>query len=286
MTARQGFRPRIGVSACIMHADSTRALFKGKTLLYAEESMLAWLMSAGAIPVLLPRASGPISARDLLAGIDGLLLQGGVDMSPHHYGEEPARPEWAGDPVRDKYEMELVHLCLEMDKPVLGVCRGAQVLNVALGGSLYQDIATEHDGKQVHRDWEIYDRHGHDVAIEPGSRLATWYGFPAEGGQARANSVHHQCVKKLGRDLVVEARSIPDGVVEAVRYQGRVGGHAPFAFGVQWHPEFMHADPIPGQLSPQVLLENFMAEVHARPHRQENQDGNQAKHQDKPEGPA
>ncbi|MES1209021.1 MAG: gamma-glutamyl-gamma-aminobutyrate hydrolase family protein [Pseudomonadota bacterium] len=253
--------PRIGVSACIMHADPTRPLFKGKTLLYAEESMLAWIMSAGAVPVLLPRASGPVTARDLLEDVDGLVLQGGVDMSPGHYGEEPARAEWTGDGVRDAYEMELVHLCLEADKPVLGVCRGAQVLNVALGGSLYQDIETQHEGRRVHRNWDIYDQHTHDVVIEPGARLARWYGFPALGGQARINSVHHQGLKRLGRGLVVEARSAPDGVVEAVRFEGRVGDRAPFAYGVQWHPEFLHGRLTDGILDPRVLLDAFLTEV-------------------------
>jgi putative glutamine amidotransferase len=160
--------------------------------------------------------------------------------------------------------MELIHLCLDSDKPVLGVCRGAQVLNVALGGSLYQDIETQHQGKQVHRNWEIYDRLGHEIVVEPGSRLARWYGFGDQGGRGRTNSVHHQGVKDLGRDLVVEARSVPDGVVEAVRFQGRVNGHAPFAYGVQWHPEFMNGDPILGQLDPQVLMENFLTEVRTR----------------------
>jgi len=257
-------RPRIGLSACFFHADPKRNLFKGKTLLYAEESMLTWIMSARAIPVLLPRASGAVTPRELLADVDGLILQGGVDMSPRHYGEEPARPEWAGDPARDTYEMELIRLCLEADKPVLGVCRGAQVLNVALGGSLYQDIETLHEGRRVHRNWEIYEQHGHEVVVEPGSRLARWYGFSAAGGRARINSVHHQGLNRLGRDLVVEARSEPDGVIEAVRYQGRVGGREPFAYGVQWHPEFMHGHPTDGALNPQVLLQAFLAEVHKR----------------------
>jgi putative glutamine amidotransferase len=255
---------RIGVSACIMHADPTRALFKGKTLLYAEESMLAWIMSGGVLPVLLPRAAGGITVRDLLGGVDGVILQGGVDMAPLHYGEEPARPEWGGDAARDKYEMELIHVAMELDKPVLGVCRGAQVLNVALGGSLYQDIETQHDGKHVHRNWEIYDRHGHDVAIEPGSALSRWAGLGAAGGHTRINSVHHQGVKRLGRDLVVEARSVPDGVVEAVRFQGQVNGRAPFAYGVQWHPEFIFANPSPEQLDPTLLLTAFVDEVRRR----------------------
>ncbi len=246
-------RPRIGVSACFLHADPKRPLFKGKTLLFAEESMLHWLMTGGAVPVLLPRAAGKLDAADLLEGVDGLVLQGGADMSPRHYGEEPLRPEWEGDPARDIYEMELIRLAMARNKPVLGVCRGAQVLNVAFGGTLYQDVETLHPEKRMHRNWEIYDQHEHEVAFEPGAMLGQWY---AAGG--RVNSVHHQCLNKLGKGLVVEARSVPDGVVEAVRHDGGA-----FAYGVQWHPEFM-SPGAPGFLDPEVLLTAFLAEVEKR----------------------
>jgi putative glutamine amidotransferase len=249
-------RVRIGVSACLMHADPTRNLFKGKTLLYAEESMLRWIMNEGAVPVLLPRAAGALTAHDFIDGIDGLVLQGGADMAPESYGETPLRPEWSGDRARDLYEIELVTLCLGADKPVLGACRGAQVLNVALGGTLWQDIATQHPQHRVHRNWEIYDRHLHDIAIEPGSELSRWYGG-ATGG--RVNSVHHQGLKDLGRDLVVEARSLPDGVPEAVRYTG-----GRFAYGVQWHPEFLATTDEPGLLDPGVLMRVFLTEAGQR----------------------
>ena len=255
-------RLRIGVSSCFFHADPTRNLFKGKTLLYAEESMLNWVMSGGAIPVLLPRASGAITMRDLLGDVDGVVLQGGTDMSPLHYGEEPARPEWAGDAVRDVYEMELVHLCLARRVPLLGVCRGAQVLNVALGGSLYQDVETFHPERHTHRNWEIYDQHGHAVTVEPGSWLATHYAGRLPPG-VRVNSVHHQALRTLGRGLVLEARSIPDGVIEAVRYAPEGEPNPPFAVGVQWHPEFMQQGS-PGTIDPAVLLAAFFSEIKSR----------------------
>ena len=244
-----------------MHADPTRPLFKGKTLLYAEESMLTWILSAGALPILLPRPFGDVDIDDLLHGLDGVILQGGVDMSPQHYGESPERPEWAGDAVRDVYEMNIIHACLNLDIPLLGVCRGAQVLNVALGGSLYQDIETMHDGRRVHRDWQVYDQHGHDVVIEGGSTLGAWYGFGQSPGRGRTNSVHHQGLKTLGHDLVVEARSEPDGVIEAVRFDGQVNHRKPFAYGVQWHPEFLATTPMDGQLDPNVLLAGFLREI-------------------------
>jgi putative glutamine amidotransferase len=258
-----GRLPRIGVSACLMHADPQRNLFKGKTLLYAEESMLRWIMRHGALPVMLPRAAEGLSPGDLLLGlgIDGLVLQGGADVAPESYGEAPLRPEWSGDRARDEYEMELISLCLQAGKPVLGICRGLQILNVTFGGTLWQDIETLHPQHRVHRNWEVYDNHAHDVVIEPGSALARWYGGAAA---ARVNSVHHQGIKDLGRDLVVEARSQPDGVVEAIRYAGQ-----PFAFGVQWHPEFIPQGGGPGLLDPDVLLDVFVQQVRQKQPRQE-----------------
>jgi putative glutamine amidotransferase len=263
-------RPLIGISASFFHADPARALYKGKTLLYAEQSLFHWVMSGGALPVLIPTVGGSLLVPDLVDQIDGLVLQGGSDMSPRSYGAEPLRPEWQGDAVRDAYEIELLQLCLKARKPVLGVCRGTQVLNVALGGTLYQDIELEHEhvDKRVHRLWEIYDQHAHDVAIEPGSWLQAWYG--AERG--RVNSVHHQGIRKLGRHLVVEAVSIPDGIIEAVRYVPPGEGPAAWAYGVQWHPEFMPpvapaapSAPTSGPLAPlldaQVLLQAFLRAV-------------------------
>lgn len=250
-------RLKIGLSACFLHPDDARPIFRGKTLLYAEESMMRWVADAGALPLMVPRATAALPARDIVRAIDGLILQGGSDVSPRNYGEEPARPEWGGDPIRDAYEMELFRLCLEEDRPVLGVCRGLQVMNVALGGSLYQDVPTFHPGHRVHRDGVRYDRLGHALAVEPGSLLASWCrragDRPAQaqassdGGSLlfRVNTVHHQAIKALGRDLVAEARSVPDGIVEAIRYAPKTGGQ-PFAYGVQWHPEFMR-DVVPDE---------------------------------------
>jgi putative glutamine amidotransferase len=251
-------KPRVGVSACFFHADPQRAIFKGKTLLYAEESMLAWIMSGGALPVLLPRPSGAVTLEEIVDSVDGLVLQGGSDMAPEHYGATPARPEWSGDAARDRYEMELVRAFLARRKPLLGVCRGAQVLNVTLGGSLFQDIETLHPGRRVHRDWNVYDQHAHEIAIAPGSSLARWYGAAAR--PALVNSVHHQGLDRLGEHLVVEARSVPDGVVEAVRYDD--GG---FAYGVQWHPEFIFGAGGAGLLDPRPLLDAFITAVDAGP---------------------
>lgn len=212
-----------------------RPIFKGKTLLYLEESLSHWLMAGGALPHLLPTPSGDIEPHDLIANIDALVLQGGSDVSPLSYGETPLKPEWKGDEVRDRYETTLIRAAIDLDRPILGVCRGLQVLNIAFGGTLYQDIVTQREGAQVHRDWERYDQVEHDVTLEAGSWLSLLY----SGSTQRVNSVHHQGVKELGRGLCVEARSVPDGIVEAVRYEPAGSlPDAPFVYAVQWHPEF------------------------------------------------
>ncbi len=251
---------RIGVSACFFHADPKRNIFKGKTLLYLEQSMGNWLMRNGALPVMLPSAAGAFTAAELIETVDGLLLQGGSDMSPTHYGEQPQRPEWEGDYVRDLYEMELIKAAMTADRPVLGICRGLQVINVCLGGSLYQDLQTLHPKRPTHRNWEIYDQLFHDVGLSQGSWLAEVYGDKQNG---KVNSVHHQGIKQLGRGLDAEAMGKSDGLIEAIRYRGRGEAKVPFVVGVQWHPEFLLPED-EAVLQPDVLMRAYLNEVRAR----------------------
>jgi putative glutamine amidotransferase len=250
---------RIGVASCFFHADPKRPIFKGKTLLYLEESLAHWLMAGGAVPQLLPTPAAGVTADDLMAGVDALVLQGGTDLAPESYGEKPIRPEWAGDRVRDRYETELVRAAMKLDRAVLGVCRGLQMLNVIFGGSLLQDIGTQCPGALVHREFERYDRLQHDIAIEPDSWLARMYPGRVRG---RVNTVHHQAVKELGPGLQVEARSVPDGVIEAVRYQpGGSEKPVPWIYAVQWHPEFQ--DPADGSLLPTPPIREWFLEAAA-----------------------
>jgi putative glutamine amidotransferase len=244
--------PRIGLSANFFHADPTRAVFKGKTLLYVDEAMSHWVASAGALTYLIPTVPDAGAAvHDLVGDLDGLVLQGGADVCPRTYGEEPLRAEWNGDERRDRYEIELIHRFREAGKPVLGVCRGAQIVNVAFGGTLYQDIATQVDTELVHRDWELYDENRHGVELVDGTRLAELY--PGVG-TATINSVHHQSVKDLGDELVVEARSTVDGVVEALRLED---GDGSYVAAVQWHPEWV--GPRTDLLPSEPVLEDFLA---------------------------
>ena len=209
---------KIGISPRLLHPQpGARGVFT-KILHYVEDGIAQWLQSRDALLFILPLSR---RAADYARTLDGLVLQGGADISPLAYGEQPQKPEWAGDPLRDQYEISLVKAFTAAGKPVLGICRGAQVINVALGGSLHQDIP-------AHRS-DDYDQHAHEVRLELGSGLARLYG---ETGPRRVVSIHHQAINRLAPGLKVEARA-DDGVIEAVRGTG-----ASYICAVQWHPEF------------------------------------------------
>ena len=227
---------KIGLSARIFHPQPGGEGLQSKTLQYLEQTAADWVMTRGVLVLMVPSISedttlhrSNIRLRDYAGQLDGLLLQGGADVSPQAYGEEPIKPEWVGDRVRDAYEMELLHEFVEARKPVLGICRGAQLINVAFGGTLYQDIATQVPEAASHVS-PAYDQYSHPVTFEPGSLLEK---LCKDGTGRRIVSIHHQAIKTVGRELQVEAWSEPDHVVEAIRWTGRG-----FVLGVQWHPEF------------------------------------------------
>jgi putative glutamine amidotransferase len=246
---------KIGVSARLFHPQPDAKGIQSKTLHYLEQSVAHWVMSREVLVFMVPTVDkdglvhrSEVRLADYARALDGLVLQGGADVSPSTYGETPLAPQWAGDRLRDVYEIELVHEFIEAGKPILGICRGAQLINVAFGGTLYQDIPTQLPGSQVHVT-DSYEKHRHDIRFEPGSGLARLY----RGVQKpTVTSIHHQSIKTLGRGLRVEAWSEPDGVVEAIRANGKG-----YVLAVQWHPEFHH----PGDaatLNSAPILEEFL----------------------------
>jgi putative glutamine amidotransferase len=249
-------RLKIGLSACFSHADPSRSLFTNKTLQYVEQSIAHWLMSSGAMVVMVPCPTGETARGDVklshYAGwLDGVVMHGGADVWPGSYGEEPLQDAWIGDRVRDLYDLALVEAFAQAGKPIFGVCRGLQLINVAFGGTLYQDIETQHEHPETlkHRDAETYDQNFHEIEIVQGSRLAQLYPGVL---RARVNSIHHQAVKDLAPGFQIEAWSLPDRVPEAIRRMGRGG----YIAATQWHPEFHKAGTATVDDTP--ILNDFM----------------------------
>ena len=246
---------KIGVSARILHPQPGAKGLQGKTRQYLEQTAAHWLMSRDVLVLMVPAVDtggllhrSNIRLSDYARHLDGLMLQGGSDVSPLTYGEEPLAREWMGDRLRDEYEIELLHEFIAAGKPVLGVCRGLQLINVAYGGTLYQDIVQQVPEAR-HHVTDAYEKNLHEIRLEPGSGLARLYpGLTT----ARVNSIHHQSVKTLGRNLRIEAWSAADRVVEAIRGMGRS-----YVLGVQWHPEF-HAPGDSSVLDSAPILDEFL----------------------------
>jgi putative glutamine amidotransferase len=190
------------------------------------------LTSVGGIPWLIPLVDDE-TLRGIYERLDAVFLPGGADIDPRTYGAEPHPLCDKTDCERDRVEVALARWALRDEKPVLGVCRGMQLINVAAGGTLYQDLAEEFPGAIKHDYFPFRgqsfarDYLAHEVKVAEGTRLADLLG----AGTVRVNSMHHQGVKSLGQGLVSTAVS-PDGLVEALE-----GENGSYLVAVQWHPE-------------------------------------------------
>ncbi len=207
------------------------------------------IVSAGGEPLCIARPSEE-RLRDLVSLVDGILIVGGDDIDPQQYGQKNSGHSKNVDFKRDEVELTLVHLALAKKIPLLGICRGMQVINVALGGSLYQDIGAEMENGVVH------DHHHHDGKPVPRNYLAHTITFKkstqlkmlTQRETLNVNSLHHQGIKILGENLVASAHA-PDGLIEAIELPEH-----PFAIGVEWHPE---------ELTDQTSKEIFQAFIDA-----------------------
>ena len=220
--------------------------------LYDEERESYWMLpgyfegirTAGGIPVMLPLEADEEDLRQLTGLCDGLLFTGGHDVDPTLYGEERRAACGESCPARDRLETAVFRLAWEKDLPVLGICRGIQLLNALLGGTLYQDLPSEHFGGAEHHMAPPYDRTCHTVELLPGTPLAGLLGRETLG----VNSYHHQAVKTLAPALRPMAQA-PDGLTEAVWAPEKR-----FFWAVQWHPEFS----FPADEASQRIFETFV----------------------------
>ncbi|MDB5083813.1 MAG: peptidase [Bacilli bacterium] len=185
------------------------------------------VLRAGGLPVIIPAGFTSEQVCALCDQLQGLILTGGDDVDPGLFGEDPQPGLGQVNPQRDQLELALVRGMMERTKPVLGICRGIQVLNVALGGSLYQDIPRQVRGAILHRQKGPRGYQSHRISILAGSKLASIAGDQ----ECKVNSFHHQGIKDLAPGLEVTAVA-PDGIIEAVEL-----ANYPFLVGVQWHPE-------------------------------------------------
>ncbi len=220
--------PLIGITPEMSGNHSKAARSKQHLTLQLQQHYCTAIEGAGGVPVILSLGASRSKIDRLLPWLDGLVVSGGnFDIHPRHYGERPRAVLGVVKPRRTKFELELIGSALRRDLPILGICGGAQAINVALGGSLYQDIATQLPHASEHQQSARKAIGGHPVRIHPGTLLHRIM----KRETLEVNTTHHQAVKRLGTGLIVSAMA-RDGVIEGIESLN----HS-FVLGVQWHPE-------------------------------------------------
>lgn len=214
--------------------------------MFLPERYLAAIERAGAIPIVLPAYRSPSTVRRLLEVLNGLVLSGGnFDIHPRYYGEKPIKELGEIKAARTEFELEITSAALKRDLPLLGICGGAQAINVALGGSLHQDIGAQLPDAGPHERGSKGGSSGHPIHVSAGTRLFSI----VERSSLAVNSSHHQAVKRLGRGLIINAVA-EDGVIEGIE-----STRHDFVLGVQWHPEVL----APRQRLQRRIFSSFVA---------------------------
>jgi putative glutamine amidotransferase len=220
-------RPLIGIPChALIRAETGRPIYaNNRAYVHAVES-------AGGLPILIPMINDLPILTALLARMDGLLLPGGIDLHPSRYGEESHPLTEEADLELDEFEITLASLAFQQDIPVLGICRGMQLINVLLGGTLYQDIDTQYPNCIMHTHRHLPRTHiAHQIVVEPGSRMETILGVQ----EMMVNSLHHQAIKDPGKGVRITGRA-SDGMAELLE----VSGYR-FVMAAQSHPEEIYA---------------------------------------------
>lgn len=212
----------IGISGNILISE------KGMERAFVNCDYVNSVIAGGGAPVILPVIEDDEAIEAQMKNVDGLLLSGGYDVNPLIYGEEPTQKQEFTYPEIDEHDIKLIKAAFRMNKPILGICKGVQILNVAFGGTLYQDLSHMEDCFIKHSQNSRRDMAGHSVEILKGSKLNEIL-----GDSIQTNSFHHQAVKDIAPDFIADAWS-KDGVIEGIEMRGEG-----FVLGVQWHPEGM-----------------------------------------------
>ena len=243
---------KIGITCGILYPDKNRKTYSPKTLSFVENETVDYIAKTGVFPIVLPFLNKDLLPA-ILSQVDAFVLHGGSDVAPETYGEYPIG-EWKGDPLRDKFELQIIDYAFKTGKPVLGICRGCQILNVYFGGTLYQDIQAQTKSTVVHSDPGLYDLNYHKIDFVGDNFIKKLY---INDKPWYVNSIHHQAVKTLGNDLTPLCISPDDGIIEAFHYTGNKNG---MYLGIQWHPEFNHHSDVK-LLDAEILLNCFLNSI-------------------------
>jgi putative glutamine amidotransferase len=214
--------PIIGITAGFDYSENK---------LYINNGYVEAIRLAGGLPVLLPVTDDTEFLKGIIDRFDGFLLSGGSDLDARHWGEPNYTFGGEISPIRDEMEIFIAREAIASNIPILGICRGCQVMNVALGGTLYQDIYAQLNGKDIYKHWQSAPKWypTHDIFIEKDTKVFKAHHEDTIG----VNSFHHQAVKDVAPDFIVSSRC-GDGIIESIEHKS-----CKFAVGVQWHPELM-----------------------------------------------
>ena len=223
-------RPMIGISTSLT-SDNCGA-FALYPRIYVNKDYVDAVIKNGGIPLIIPMTADKETIIEQMLMVDGLILSGGHDVCPHNYGEEPKQNLGEVLPIRDKYDFMLLSEAKKRKIPILGICRGCQIINVFEGGSLYQDLSYIKSEVEIikHSQDHSPEMKTHTAIVEKGTKIYEIFGE----NEIMINSFHHQALKDIAKEYKVTVRA-KDGVVEAIENM-----NYPFLVGVQWHPEMLH----------------------------------------------
>ena len=222
-------KPIIGISTSVLVDEGGG--FPGYERIYVNKDYVSSVISAGAVPLMIPMDATEENLRQTLELVDGMIFSGGHDIAPIRYGEEPHQKLQEICPERDDFDFLLYRLAKEHSLPILGICRGFQLMNVSEGGKLYQDLSLKNTDSLKHSQGHGPSIPTHTVKVEPGSKFYEILGKE----EIRVNSFHHQAVKSTSENVAISGKAL-DNVVEAIELK-----NYPFGLGVQFHPEMLQA---------------------------------------------